>query len=79
MNHESIDLTLVKCPLTLLRAVEALAPLGVGERLDILVKGAEPLRDMTTSLTKEGHKVVKIIAEEDQVHRLRVERGVVID
>ncbi len=79
MTIDTVDLTLEKCPLTLLRAAEALAPLKPGQSLDILVKGEEPVRDMTVSLKNEGHSVISVVTEGDCVHRIRICRGVITD
>jgi TusA-related sulfurtransferase len=79
MVAEIVDLTAVKCPLTLLRVVEVLNPMQPGEEIDILVKGAEPVRDMSENLKREGHSIFIVTVEGNDVHRIRIRRGAVED
>lgn len=79
MTIATVDLTLEKCPLTLLRAVAGLDPLQPGNLLDILVKGAEPVRDLTVSLKNEGHFILDVRDKGNDIHCIRVRRGLVAD
>ena len=79
MTIDIVDLTIEKCPLTLLRAVEVLDPMQAGELVDILVKGADPVRDMVVNLEKEGHSILDVVDAGNDVHRIRIRRGSVAD
>lgn len=78
MKIKTVDLTTERCPLTLVRAVEVLDQMLPGEVLDILVKGAEPVRDMVNNLANEGHSIITVSAAGHDVHHIRVRRGIVV-
>jgi TusA-related sulfurtransferase len=73
---KTADLRSEKCPLTLMRTVQLLAPMLPGEELIILVKGAEPVRDMSANLTREGHVILSTSTLNDDIHRIRIRRGI---
>ena len=72
MPHAHLDITRDLCPMTYVRVKLRLEALGDGEELEVLLKGAEPLRNVPRSAREEGHEVLALEPLEGGVHRLRL-------
>lgn len=73
---ERIDVTHEICPMTYVRVKLALESLDEGALLEVLLRGAEPLKNVPRSLREDGHEVLSL-APEGEVHllTLRVRHG----
>jgi TusA-related sulfurtransferase len=58
-----IDITKEHCPMTFVKVKLALAKIGQGEELDVLLKEGEPLQNVPRSAEEQGFTVFGI---EDQ-------------
>ncbi len=71
----TVDITREVCPLTYVRTKLALERLGPGERLEVLLRGDEPLRNVPRSAREEGHTVVSLEPRGDGSFRLLLEKA----
>lgn len=58
-----IDITREVCPMTYVRTKLKLESLPPGELLEVVLRGAEPLRNVPRSAREEGHEVVSLQEE----------------
>lgn len=70
-----VDITDVVCPTTFVKAKVAIEDLEEGQILKILLNDGEPIQNVPRSLKDEGHKVLKVIKNEDNTYTLYVEKG----
>lgn len=80
MPHNSpaasfLDITGDVCPMTYVKTKIALEDLAPGEVLAVLLRGAEPLRNVTQSCALDGHAVLRQESGEDGNTRLLIQRG----
>jgi TusA-related sulfurtransferase len=66
----TIDITREVCPMTYVRTKLKLESLADGAVLEVLLKGAEPLKNVPRSAREEGHDVLALEARPDGSHRL---------
>jgi tRNA 2-thiouridine synthesizing protein A len=71
---DTLDITDVVCPVTFARTLLKLEDMMVGEVLEVIMNGGEPLEKVPKSITNEGHKVI-LIEEAGGKYRMLVERG----
>lgn len=62
MPDSFIDITSQVCPMTYVRVKLALEALDEGATLEVLLRGAEPLRNVPRSAREDGHEVVSLEA-----------------
>ncbi len=53
-----IDIRDVSCPLTWVRTRLALDRVAIGDRLEVILSGGEPLENVPRTAEEEGHQVV---------------------
>lgn len=66
----TLDITREVCPMTYVRTKLKLESLAAGAVLEVLLKGAEPLKNVPRSAREEGHEVLSLEARPDGTHRL---------
>lgn len=66
----TLDITREVCPMTYVRTKLKLEALAPGALLEVLLKGAEPLKNVPRSAREEGHEVVSLEPRPDGTHRL---------
>jgi TusA-related sulfurtransferase len=72
MPPHTIDITREICPMTYVRVKLAMERVPDGDLLEVLLRGAEPLRNVPRSAREEGHEVISIETLSDGVTRLVV-------
>ena len=74
MPRAPLDITRDVCPMTYVRVKLKLEELEDGEELEVLLRGAEPLKNVPRSAREEGHEVLSLEPVEagGPVHRLRL-------
>ena len=72
---DQVDITDVVCPLTFVKVKVAIEELEVGEILSIRLNEGEPVQNIPRSLNEEGHKVLKLIDNEDGTYNLLVKKA----
>lgn len=70
-----VDITDKVCPLTFVKAKVSLEELEEGEILAIRMNDGEPVQNVPRSLKEEGHKVLKLIDNEDGTYTLYVKKA----
>ena len=70
-----VDITDVVCPITFVKAKVAIEELETGEILEIKMNEGEPLQNVPRSFKDEGHKVIKVINNNDGTYNIFVEKG----
>ena len=70
---ETVDITDKVCPLTFVKAKVTLDELDDGEVLAIRMNDGEPVQNVPRSIKEEGHKILKLIDNEDGTYNLIVE------
>ena len=70
MPDARLDITRDVCPMTYVRVKLALEELPEGGVLEVLLAGAEPLKNVPRSAAADGHEVVSSEGVGAGVHRL---------
>lgn len=70
-----IDITADICPMTFVRTRLALDRMTIGSILCVLLKGAEPLRNVPRTAITQGHQVLRIDAHDDGGSAIWLRRG----
>ena len=71
----TVDITREVCPMTYVRVKLALEKVPRGELLEVLLKGAEPRKNVPQSALEEGHHILAIDEQSDGSTRLLLKRG----
>ncbi|MBZ4419962.1 MULTISPECIES: sulfurtransferase TusA family protein [Myxococcaceae] len=66
----TLDITREVCPMTYVRTKLKLEALEPGALLEVLLRGAEPLKNVPRNAREEGHEVVSLEARPDGTHLL---------
>lgn len=72
--NDEVDITDKVCPLTFVKAKVALDELEDGEVLAIRLNDGEPVQNVPRSLKEDGHKVLKLVDNEDGTYTLYVRK-----
>jgi TusA-related sulfurtransferase len=70
MPDAVVDITREVCPMTYVRVKLALEGLVAGQTLEVLLRGAEPLKNVPRSAREDGHEVISLEALDDGRSRL---------
>jgi TusA-related sulfurtransferase len=78
MTDYIIDITSDLCPITFVKTKLMIEKMQVGDRLEVRLKGGEPLTNVPRSVTALGHQLLSVTAEAgeglDGIHRLWIEK-----
>lgn len=66
----TLDITREVCPMTYVRTKLALEALDEGAVLEVVLRGAEPLKNVPRNARDEGHEVLSLEPRDDGTHRL---------
>ncbi len=71
---DKVDVTDVVCPVTFVKTKVALDELDEGQILQVHINDGEPVQNVPRSIKEEGHKVLKLIDNEDGTYELFIEK-----
>ncbi len=71
---DQVDITDKVCPLTFVKAKVSIEELDDGEVLAIRMNDGEPVQNVPRSMKEEGHKVLKLVNNEDGTYTLIVKK-----
>ena len=71
---DTVDITDVVCPTTFVKAKVALEELDEGQILAIKMNDGETVQNGPRSIKEEGHKIIKLLSNEDGTYTLIVEK-----
>lgn len=71
---DNVDITDVVCPTTFVKAKVALEELDDGQILAVKMNDGEPVQNVPRSIKEEGHKILKLINNEDGTFTLIVKK-----
>ena len=71
---ETVDITDVVCPVTFVKAKVALEELDVGQVLAVRMNDGEPVQNVPRSIKDEGHRILKLVNNEDGTYTLYVRK-----
>jgi len=71
----AIDITAEICPMTFVRTRLALDRLAPGQILSVTLRGAEPLRNVPLSATRQGHTILAQTQAENGTTTLLIRRA----
>jgi TusA-related sulfurtransferase len=78
MTDYFIDITSDFCPITFVKTKLMIEKISRGDRLEVRLKGLEPLNNVPRSVTELGHLLLSVTRETgeeaDGVHRLLIEK-----
>lgn len=78
MTNYFIDITCDLCPITFVKTKLMIEKIRCGDRLEVRLRGPEPLYNVPRSVTELGHLLLSVTKEpgeaEDGVHRLLIEK-----
>lgn len=69
-----IDITSLICPMTFVRTKLMIEKIGVGEILEVHLKGAEPLENVPRSARQHGHDILSITPAENDIHIVLIKK-----
>jgi TusA-related sulfurtransferase len=69
-----LDITGERCPMTYVRTKLKLETLAVGEILEVLLQGDEPLKNVPRSAREEGHAVLELTSLPGGCFRLLIQK-----
>ncbi len=72
--NETLDITDVVCPTTFVKAKVALEELDDGQILSITMNDGEPVQNVPWSINEDGHKILKLIDNENGTFSLIVKK-----
>lgn len=72
---ETVDITDVVCPVTFVKAKVALEELDQGQILSIRLNDGEPVQNIPRSIKEEGHKILRLVDNQDGTYNLMVQKG----
>ena len=70
----TVDITDVVCPMTFVKAQEAMEELEIGQVLSVHMNDGEPVQNVPRSFKEEGQQVLKLIDNEDGTYDLIVKK-----
>ena len=71
---EVLDITDVVCPVTFVKAKVALDELGEGHILQLHLNDGEPVQNVPKSVKDEGHRILKLLDNEDGTYELFIQK-----
>lgn len=71
---EFVDITDKVCPLTFVKAKVAIEEIEDGEVLAIRMNDGEPVQNVPRSFKEDGHKILKLLDNEDGTYTLLVRK-----
>lgn len=71
---DTVDITDVVCPVTFVKAKVALEELEDGDILSVHLNDGEPVQNVPRSIKEEGHKILKLIDNQDGTYDLIVRK-----
>lgn len=71
----TVDITDVVCPITFVKAKCAIEEIETGQLICVKMNDGEPVQNVPRSIKEEGHKIKKLIDNEDGTYSLIVEKG----
>ncbi len=71
---DTVDITDVVCPTTFVKAKVALEELDEGQILAIKMNDGEPVQNVPRSIKEEGHKILRLLSNDDGTYTLIVEK-----
>ena len=71
---DNVDITDVVCPTPFVKAKVALEELDDGQILAVKMNDGEPVQNVPRSIKEEGHKILKLINNEDGTFTLIVKK-----
>ena len=74
MSEKCLDITTDSCPMTFVKAKLELEKLNIGESLEILLKGSEPLENVPRSAVESGYDVKSIVDNNNGTHTMVIGR-----
>ena len=69
-----VDITDVVCPVTFVKAKVALEELDDGQVISVHMNDGEPVQNVPRSIKDEGHKIIKLINNNDGTYDLIVQK-----
>ena len=71
---DRVDITDVVCPITFVKAKVAMEELEIGQVLAVTMNDGEPVQNVPRSMKEEGHKVLKLVDNEDGTYTMYVRK-----
>ena len=71
---DKVDITDVVCPITFVKTKVALEELDDGQILQVHLNDGEPVQNVPRSVKDEGHKVLKLLDNEDGTFELYIKK-----
>ncbi len=72
MNY-FLDITKDQCPMTFVKVKVKLSKLEPGDRLEVLLTGGEPLRNVPRSAKEQGFKIIDV-QPNGEFHKVIIEK-----
>ncbi len=57
---ETLDLKGVPCPMNFVKTTLKLEEMEIGKTLEIILDDGDPIKNVTSSVKEEGHKILKV-------------------
>ncbi len=73
-SNASIDITKEICPMTYVKTKLKLETMTPGEILEVTLRKGEPLTNVPMAIKEEGHKILEIRQDTEDVYKILIER-----
>lgn len=67
MNHE-LDITKDHCPMTFVKVKVKLSKIAIGDTLDVMLDGLEPLANIPKAAAEQGHTIIEVKDRDGHYH-----------
>ena len=57
---ETLDLKGIPCPMNFVKTTLKLEEMEIGKTLEIILDDGDPIKNVTSSVKEEGHKILKV-------------------
>lgn len=72
---KSIDTCDDVCPMNMVKTKFALKDINPGELLQVTLHAGEPVRNVSRSVKDEGHRIIKLDKQDDDIFIMLIEKG----
>jgi TusA-related sulfurtransferase len=78
MTDYFIDITSDFCPITFVKTKLMIEKIGHGDRLEVRLRGTEPLNNLPRSVTELGHLLLSVtneaVGSDEEIYRLLIQK-----
>ena len=74
MSQYTLDITNDHCPMTFVKTKLELEKLEIGDKLEVLLREGEPLRNVPKSAQEQGYTIHDVSQLHDDIYKVLIEK-----